>query len=112
VRLHDFFAILGLDMRVPDAIRINNNHRTVSALVETARLIYTDLLIELTRRDLFTQSIHDLVSALLSASFCVETDEYVLFKYFHFRYFRSGYLFNFIYNPGSFAREKSNQLNN
>jgi len=84
--LNDGSCILGLNVPIPDRFGINNNHRTVLALIKTASLIDADLAAQSSSaRELlklgeeFTFSVRGAGGARGSIGTGVLTDKNVLF---------------------------------
>jgi hypothetical protein len=70
-------------VRVPNPFRVDDNHWTIAALVETSGFIDTNLLLEPKTVDLLAQGIADITGTFVWTSFAADTNEYVFFEYFH-----------------------------
>jgi hypothetical protein len=83
MRLDDLFAVRELHVGIPYTLRIDDNHRPVTALIEATRFVDANLLLEPTLGNLFAQSVANFYTALFWACFAGRANEYVFLEYFH-----------------------------
>ena len=69
-------------MRIPNTFGINDDHRSVAALIEAAGFVDADLLFQSVLGNLLTQLVADLDSSLTGADLAGDADEYMFSKYF------------------------------
>jgi hypothetical protein len=70
-------------MGVPDSFGVDDDHWTVAALIEAAGLVNADLLFQSVFRNVFTQSVANLDTALIGTCFAGRANKNVFLKDFH-----------------------------
>jgi hypothetical protein len=76
-------TIFPFNMAVPYAFRVDDNHRTVAALIETTGLVDANLFFQAPLRNVLAQLVAHIDGALIRARLTAYADKDVLLKYFH-----------------------------
>jgi hypothetical protein len=90
VLLHNRLGVTGVDEAVPDRFGIDDDHRPMLALVEAARLVNADAVLEASSLDSILELAAKLLAVFMAAAWpggglvaFVQADEDVVFKFWH-----------------------------
>jgi hypothetical protein len=83
VFVDDFFDVLWLNVRIPDGVRVYDDQRTVSTLIETTSFVNSNILFQTELIDLFAKFSAHGFRAFGRTRFAADTNEYMLLEDCH-----------------------------